>query len=139
MNLYRDRIQSQQWRQFSRACHDAVGGRCCLLPWLKAERQSAHHLNYKRVGREWFWADALPLSRFAHHYIIHGLLSLGKRPSQQGRGKFPNYFQWVAHQVMRVNAIALVVFAGAWWMWRQVIYWKQIYDTRTTAQRMRSR
>ena len=127
-NPYRDRIQSQQWRQFSRACHDAVGGRCCLFPWLRAERQSVHHLNYTcyreprlgkkafRLGREWFWIDALPLSHFAHHHIIHGLLSLGKRPSQQGRGKFPNYFQWTAHQVMRGNAIALVVFAGAWWV-----------------------
>lgn len=81
--------------------------RCAMFPWISISQvrgkyypYDVHHTNYKRVGDERYWFDVLPLSRFAHRQIMHGILSGFKRPRQQKY--YPNFFQSLAHHWCRL-------------------------------------
>jgi hypothetical protein len=78
-----------------------------MLPWLyigkvkgKHHAYNMHHTHYRNLGREQLWIDVVPLSKFAHDWIIHGILSGFKRPSQQRN--YPNMPQRVAHAWCRL-------------------------------------
>lgn len=73
-----------------------------MLPWLhigkvkgKHYPYNMHHVDYRNLGHEQLWRDVVPLSKFAHEWIIHGILSGFKRPSQQKH--YPNAAQRIAH------------------------------------------
>lgn len=66
---------------------------CSIFPFLSSSH--IHHTNYKNIGSEKIFRDVLPLSKFAHFQIIHGLLSLWKRPRNQK--KYPNIPQKIFH------------------------------------------
>lgn len=72
------------------------------MPWLRLGNikgnyhpYNIHHTNYKNLGSEQFGRDVLPVSRFAHRVIIHGILSGFKRPSEQE--VYPNLPQRIIH------------------------------------------
>ena len=95
---YRSYITSTQWRSKHKDFLKASHYRCAFFPWVKVgkkHRYNVHHMNYKNLGSERLWVDVVCLSPFAHSFIIHGLLSGFKRPSQQR--SYPNTAQRLAH------------------------------------------
>ena len=90
---------------------------CAAFPFLHLgkssrgyHRYNMHHTHYKTLGHERLWWDVVPLSIFAHQHIVHGVLSLYKRPSQQK--VYPNLCQRLFHAWCR-SMILLVWF---WWL-----------------------
>ena len=95
---YRNYITSNEWRSKHKDFLQGSRHRCALFPWVKVgkkHRYNVHHMNYKNLGSERLWVDVICLSPFAHSFIIHGLLSGFKRPSQQKT--YPNTAQRLAH------------------------------------------
>lgn len=52
-------------------------------------------MNYENLGNEVLWRDVIVVCPFVHNFILHGLLSGFRRPSQQKR--YPNTVQRLAH------------------------------------------
>lgn len=114
---YRSYITSNEWRSKHKDFLKSSHYRCAFFPWVKVgkkRRYNVHHMNYENLGSERLWVDVICLCPFVHSFIIHGLLSGFKRPSQQKR--YPNTAQRLAHAwcclpvlVRGVGAIVLVV------------------------------
>jgi hypothetical protein len=99
---YSQYILSQAWRSQHPQWLQAVGYRCTLLPWIrigKGQPYAIHHLHYHNLGHERLGRDVLPLSKFAHEKIIHGLLSGWKSAGKQRN--YPNLLQHIMHEWMR--------------------------------------
>jgi hypothetical protein len=95
---YKHYIISTEWRSKHKDFLKTSHYRCALFPWVKVgkkHRYNVHHMNYKNLGSERLWVDVICLCPFAHSFIIHGLLSGFKRPSQQKN--YPNTAQRLAH------------------------------------------
>ena len=95
---YKHYIISTEWRSKHKDFLKTSHYRCALFPWVKVgkkHRYNVHHMNYKNLGSERLWVDVICLCPFAHSFIIHGLLSGFKRPSQQKH--YPNTAQRLAH------------------------------------------
>lgn len=95
---YRNYIISPEWRLKHKGFLKQSHYRCAMFPWIKVgkkARYNVHHMNYDRLGDERLWHDVICLCPFAHSFIIHGLLSGFRRPSQQKN--YPNTAQRLAH------------------------------------------
>ena len=66
----------------------------CLSP-PQGHRYVVHHMNYKNLGYERLGRDVVPLSPFAHNFVIHGILAGFKSAGKQG--KYPNLLQRTVH------------------------------------------
>jgi len=64
----------------------------------------AHHIHYRNLGNEKYLRDIIIVGPFMHMTIIHGLLSLWQRPSEQQ--DFPNILQDLVHVVYQIPAIS---------------------------------
>jgi len=79
-------ITSSEWRSKHPVFLKQSYYRCAMFSFIKVgkkARYNVHHMNYKNLGDERLWVDVICLSPFAHSFIIHGILSGFKRPSQQ--------------------------------------------------------
>ena len=95
---YSSYITSTEWRSKHKDFLKSSHYRCAFFPWVnvgKKYRYNVHHMNYKNLGNECLWVDVVCLSPFAHSFIIHGILSGFRRPSQQKN--YPNTAQRLAH------------------------------------------
>ncbi len=99
---YRDYITSLEWRDKHKGFLKRSHYRCSfsLLPIGKSIKgkyrgYAIHHMNYLNLGNEQLWIDVVALHPFIHRWIIHGILSGFKRPSQQKN--YPNTAQKIAH------------------------------------------
>ena len=84
---YRTYITSDNWYSKHLAWLKAVGYRCTMLPWIrigKGRRYAIHHMNYKNLSNERLGRDVVPLSPFAHNFVIHGVLTWFKSAGKQG-------------------------------------------------------
>lgn len=120
---YQTYIKSDKWRSLHKPFLKRSGHRCAMFPWLRVGRidgkyhkYNLHHITYENLGDEKYWWDVLPVSKFAHKHIIHGILSMYKRPEEQE--KYPNFCQSVAHAWCRLpipfkSAIALLLLTAA--------------------------
>jgi hypothetical protein len=122
---YHQYIISQQWRSQHSIWLKAVGYRCTLCPWIKIGRgkpYAIHHLHYRNLGQERLGRDVLPVSKFAHEKIIHGILSWGKSAGKQQN--YPNLAQSVAHEWMRqrlwFKPLLILGLAGGMILWKGV-------------------
>jgi len=112
---YRAYITSTEWRSKHKIFLKSSHYRCAFFPWVKVgkkHRYNVHHMNYKNLGSERLWVDVICLSPFAHSFIIHGILSGFRRPSQQKN--YPNTAQRLAHMwcclpVMLRSVLAIAV------------------------------
>jgi hypothetical protein len=98
MMNYKTYITSTEWRSKHKDFLKSSHYRCAFFPWVKVgkkHRYNVHHMNYENLGSERLWVDVICVCPFAHSFIIHGLLSGFKRPSQQKR--IPNTAQRLAH------------------------------------------
>jgi hypothetical protein len=99
---YQTYIVSQEWRSHHPKWLKAVGYRCTLFPWIrigKGKPYAIHHLHYRNLGHERLGRDVLPLSKFAHEKVVHGLLSNWKSAGKQR--SYPNLSQQMMHEWMR--------------------------------------
>lgn len=95
---YKTYITSQEWRSKHKDFLKDSHHRCAFFPFIKVgkkARYNVHHMNYKNLGSERLWTDVVCLCPFAHTFIIHGVLSGFRRPSQQKN--YPNTAQKIAH------------------------------------------
>ena len=95
---YNTYIKSRDWYSKHPDWLKAVGYSCTMFPWIKigqGHKYACHHMNYKNLGNERLGRDVVPLSPFAHNFIIHGVLSGFKSAGKQ-RG-YPNLAQRLAH------------------------------------------
>ena len=113
---YRNYITSTEWRSKHKEFLKASHYRCAFFPWVKVgkkRRYNVHHMNDENLGSERLWVDVICVCPFAHGFIIHGLLSGFKRPSQQR--SYPNAAQRLAHfwccipVVIRVALVVLML------------------------------
>lgn len=88
------RKQRQQWLR-------RAGGYCEMFPWIdltKTKKFEIHHVDreaYRNCGIEVFHEHIVVLSTFAHRYVMHWLLSGGKRRVRNQKD-FPNNLQKMA-------------------------------------------
>lgn len=95
---YKTYITSSEWRNKHKDFLKRSRYRCAFFPFIKVgkgKRYNCHHMNYENLGNEQLWVDVICLCPFVHNFIIHGLLSGFKRPSQQKN--YPNAAQRLAH------------------------------------------
>ena len=95
---YKHYITSFEWRSNHKNFLAKSHYRCAMFHFIKVGqkyRYDVHHMNYERLGDERLWHDVICLCPFAHSFIIHGLLSGFRRPSQQKN--YPNTAQRLAH------------------------------------------
>jgi hypothetical protein len=95
---YSQYIISTEWRSKHKDFLKSSHYRCAFFPWVKVGRKArynVHHMSYKNLGNERLWVDVVCLSPFAHSFIIHGILSGFRRPSQQKN--YPNTAQRLVH------------------------------------------
>lgn len=95
---YSQYIVSNSWRSKHPQFLKQSRYRCAMFPFVKVgkkHRYNVHHMNYINLGNERLWTDVICLCPFAHTFIIHGLLSGFRRPSQQRN--YPNTAQRLAH------------------------------------------
>lgn len=95
---YQSYITSAEWRDKHKGFLKRSHYRCAFFPWVKVgkgKRYNCHHMNYQNLGDEQLWVDVICLCPFVHNFIIHGLLSGFRRPSQQK--DYPNVSQRLAH------------------------------------------
>lgn len=93
---YRSYIVSPEWRGKHKEFLKRSRYRCAFFPLLSVKkRYNCHHMNYENLGSEQLWVDVVVLHPWIHKWIIHGLLSGFKRPSQQKN--YPNAAQRLAH------------------------------------------
>lgn len=114
---YQSYIVSPEWRGKHKEFLRRSRYRCSFFPFIKVGRKhryNCHHMNYENLGNERLWVDVIVVCPFVHQFIIHGLLSGFKRPSQQKI--YPNTAQKIAHfwccqpvMVRGALAIALLV------------------------------
>jgi hypothetical protein len=116
---YRAYITSPEWRNKHKGFLKRSHHRCSfsLLPIGRKIKgkycgYAIHHMNYKNLGSEQLWIDVITLHPFIHKWIIHGILSGFKRPSQQK--DYPNHAQRLAHfwccqPVMVRGALAVLI------------------------------
>jgi hypothetical protein len=104
---YRTYISSDKWRSRHRPWLKQSGNRCSMFPWIrlgqvggKYHPYDMHHTTYERLGKEKLWRDVLPLSPFAHDWVIHGILSGWKSAGKQKH--YPNAAQRLAHAWCRL-------------------------------------
>jgi hypothetical protein len=99
----------------------AVGYRCTMFPWIrigKGHRYVVHHTNYKNLGYERLGRDVVPLSPFAHNFVIHGVLAGFKSAGKQR--SYPNLLQRTVHfwcnqrLWFKLLLFLSVLFAGAY-------------------------
>lgn len=98
MTNYRNYITSPEWRSKHKDFLAKSHYRCSMFSFVKVgkkARYNIHHMNYNCLGNERLWDDVICLCPFAHTFIIHGLLSGFRRPSQQKN--YPNTSQRLAH------------------------------------------
>jgi hypothetical protein len=98
---YSSYITSTEWRSKHKEFLKKSHYRCAFFPWVKVGRKgryNVHHMNYRNLGNERLWVDVICLSPFAHSFIIHGVLSGFRRPSQQK--KLPKYGSKVGSYVV---------------------------------------
>ncbi len=91
-------IQSHEWYSKHPVWLKKVSYRCTLFPWIKigkGHKYACHHMNYKNLGNEHLGRDVIPVSPFAHNFVIHGILS-GFKPTGKQRG-YPNLAQRLVH------------------------------------------
>ena len=109
-------ITSTEWRSKHKQFFKSSHYRCAFFPWVKVGRKNrynVHHMNYRNLGNERLWVDVICLSTFAHSFIIHGILSGFRRPSQQKN--YPNTAQRLAHMwccipvVIRMALVILIL------------------------------
>jgi hypothetical protein len=105
---YREYIRSPEWRKKHSKWLKASDYRCAFFPWVRVGKPfkgrfskrkyrgyNCHHMHYRNLGREKLNRDVVVLSPFVHQFIIHGILSGWRKPSQQQH--YPNAFQRIAH------------------------------------------
>ena len=95
---YRAYITSSEWRDKHKGFLKRSHYRCSFFPFIKCgkkARYNCHHMNYENLGDEELWVDVIVVCPFAHSFIIHGILSGFRRPSQQKN--YPNTAQKLAH------------------------------------------
>jgi hypothetical protein len=99
---YATYIVSEEWRDKHKGFLKRSHYRCAFsyLPVGKKIKgryfgYAIHHMNYENLGSEQLWIDVIALHPFIHRWIIHGILSGFKRPSQQKN--YPNNAQRLAH------------------------------------------
>ncbi len=95
---YREYITSSEWRDKHKDFLKRSRYRCSFFPFIlagKKARYNIHHMNYDNLGDERLWIDVIVVCPFVHSFILHGLLSGFKRPSQQKN--YPNAAQRLAH------------------------------------------
>ena len=109
-------ITSSEWRSKHPVFLKQSYYRCAMFSFIKVgkkARYNVHHMNYKNLGDERLWVDVICLSPFAHGFIIHGILSGFRRPSQQKN--YPNTAQRLAHMwcclpvMLRAALVVLVL------------------------------
>ena len=101
--IYHEYIISEEWRSKHPGFLAEARYQCAAMPWVKVGRGSfyrCHHLHYNTLGRERYWFDVVCLSPFVHDLIVHGILSGGKKPSQQEI--YPNTAQQYFHAWCRL-------------------------------------
>jgi hypothetical protein len=99
---YKTYITSPEWRDKHKPFLKRSRYRCAfsLLPIGRKIKgkyfgYALHHMNYNNLGDEQLWVDVVCLHPFIHKWIIHGILSGFRRPSQQKN--YPNLLQKAAH------------------------------------------
>jgi hypothetical protein len=95
---YSQYIVSSEWRDKHSYFLKRSHYRCAFFPFIKCgkkARYNVHHMNYDNLGDETLWVDVIVVSPFVHNFILHGLLSGFRRPSQQK--SYPNKAQQLAH------------------------------------------
>ncbi len=93
---YKLYITSQEWRYKHKTFLKRSRYRCAFLPFLSLKkRYNCHHMNYENLGDEQLWIDVICVHPWIHKWILHGILSGFKRPSQQKN--YPNLLQKTAH------------------------------------------
>ena len=121
---YQTYITSPEWRSHHPRWLKSVQYRCTFLPWLRigdGKPYAIHHLHYRNLGNERLIRDVLPVSKFAHEFIIHGLLSGGKAAGQQRR--YPNLAQKLVHAWMRLGLLlkGALLLGGGWWIFLRLV------------------
>lgn len=100
---YQEFILSPEWRD-KHSIFLKASGYQCPVTWQrigKGHKYNCHHLHYDRLyGSERFFFDVIPLSKFAHDKIAHGILSGFKRPSSQK--VYPNTPQRIFNYYCRI-------------------------------------
>lgn len=120
MPNYREYITSAEWRDKHKGFLKRSRYRCAFsfLPVGKTIKgkyfgYAIHHMNYENLSSEQLWIDVIALHPLIHRWIIHGILSGFKRPSQQKN--YPNAAQRLAHfwccQPVAVRAVFSVLLA----------------------------
>lgn len=112
---YQSYIVSPEWRGKHKEFLRRSRYRCSFFPFIKVGRKhryNCHHMNYENLGNERLWVDVIVVCPFVHQFIIHGLLSGFKRPSQQKI--YPNTAQkithfWCCQPVMVRGALAIAL------------------------------
>lgn len=95
---YSSYIVSSEWRDKHKSFLKRSHYRCSFFPFIKCgkkARYNVHHMNYENLGNEQLWVDVIVVCPFVHNFILHGLLSGFRRPSQQKT--YPNKAQQLAH------------------------------------------
>jgi hypothetical protein len=105
-------MKSQEWKTMQKVWLHEKGYRCQMFPFLVLGQHkpkkgwwnnaiygkfAIHHMNrnaYQHLGMEKIDKDIIVLSKFAHEWVYHYLLSFGKRKvGDQKSLKFPNPLQ----------------------------------------------
>jgi hypothetical protein len=109
---YPQYINSPEWKEKHSDWLKQANHRCMLFPWLrvgyvdgKYYPYAIHHKDkeaYQNIGSEQLAKHVLVLSRFAHKWVFHWLLSGGKRRVREQK-VFPNFWQSVANEICEFN------------------------------------
>lgn len=100
-------MNSEEWRLMQRIWLARAGYRCQMFPWKKIGKTvrgkyrgyEIHHLHkkaYRRLGKERYKRDVVVLSRFAHQWVYHRIMSFGKTTVAKQKN-FPNFFQRITN------------------------------------------
>ena len=104
-------MASSEWKTMQKVWLHSAGYRCQMFPFIVLGQHAAkkggwrkykyygkyaiHHINkqaYENLGREDLNKDVIVLSKFAHDWVFHFLLSFGKRSVAEQKS-FPNILQ----------------------------------------------
>jgi len=109
---YIEHINSLEWKAKHPTWLKQANNRCMLFPWIRVGYvdgryypYAIHHKDkkaYQNIGSEELGRHVLVLSRFAHKWVFHWLLSGGKRRVREQK-VFPNFWQSMANEVCAVN------------------------------------
>lgn len=108
---YKDYITSAEWRGKHKGFLKRSRYRCAFSFISVKRRYNCHHMNYDNLGDEQLWVDVIVVHPWIHKWILHGILSGFKRPSQQK--SYPNAAQRLAHgwccQPVLIRGVLVVV------------------------------